>query len=519
MSAVGYCRISEQDQSNNSLDNQLQRIKEYCANNNVELEKIFIENGKSAFTFDRPEWLKLEAYIKKSKTVKYLIVHHIDRFSRAKLMDALIKLNEIENKLKIKVLSVSDPLNVDTKDFSVELLRTLNLMFSNNERNRIQDRVKDGVYRSLASGRYCNMAPIGYKNSQVDGKPLLVIDEPKAKMIRKIFKLFIEGMGIEEIRRELMKDGFKNRGNSAIQSILRNPTYAGIINLPPYKGQPAREVAAIHEPIISQQLYYLVQNKFYKKGIVVQRSEDVWLRGILICECGRKLTAGNSKGRNAYYWYYKCPEHKQNFAAKKLHDQFNEILKIISFSTSDIDYFKTNLQAAIENHQSNKGGAIMRNKLELEKVKKKISNTQERYLLNQDIEPEIYAKVMANLKADQMRLEIDIEAQSRDTSAMREVMNKLLPQLNNISEIFENWPLHQRQLFITTSFGKNIVYKDGIYRTAFLHPIFADKALILKEKRLIEIDKTLLKDAELAACTPGGNSIEPLFEMLNVFTA
>jgi DNA invertase Pin-like site-specific DNA recombinase len=502
--AIGYARISEKDQSNNSIQDQHIVITEYCKNNNIGLEKIFTDNGKSAFTFDRPEWIRLESFIKANKNIKFIVVKHIDRFSRATLMDALIKLHEIEVKLKVKVLTVTDPVNIDSNDLGVQLMRTINLLFSNNERNRIQDRVKDGVYRSLASGRYCNMAQVGYKNSRdAQNKPLLIVDKEKAKYIRKVFKLFNEGMKIEKIRSEVPE--LKLKGNSAIQRILSNPVYAGIIELPAYKGKPAMEVNAIHEPIVSKYEYYSAKNKL-NRHITTQPSEDVWLRGLLYCHCGRLMTAGNSKSHTGkYYWYYKCQKHQVNYPAKKLHGQFKEILDELSFSDKSINFIREKLLQSINERQSKKGGNIMRLKLSLSKIQKKIEETQTRYLLNPEIDAKIYSKVITELKEQESKLEVDITKATTDTGTMIGLLNDLLPSLKNLSNVFFNFPLHQQQLFINTVFSRPLSYFEEIYRTPSIYPVFADKLLILKEKRLLEIEQPLDFLANSADSTRDGS--------------
>ena len=432
--AIGYCRISVADQSNNSLNDQSIVITEYCKFNNLTLTKIFTDNGKSAFTFDRPEWKQLEKYIKENKSVKYLVVKHIDRFSRATLMDALVKLHEIEEKLKVKVLTVSDRVDQNSNELGVQMLRTMNLIFSNNERNRIQERVKDGIYRSYAEGRFCGMAPYGYNNARDPkdaDKPLIQINEEKAVHIRKIFRLYKQGLNPEAIRKEVRKDGFKQTGNSAIQDILSNPIYAGILMLPAHKGQPGREVNALHKPIISKIDFYSVQSRLNKRTVTTQASEDVWLRGALYCHCGRKMTAGNSRGRHGkYYWYYKCSEHRKDYSATKLHTQFKEILDTISFSESSIEFYQANLMSKIEEYQNKKGGNIMRSKLALQKIQKKIEETQTRYLLNPGIvEPYIYSKAITELRADESRLQMDLSKSKTDTDTMVAMAKELLPKL------------------------------------------------------------------------------------------
>lgn len=73
--------------------------------------------------------------------------------------------------------------------------------------------------------------------------------------------------------------------------------------------------------------------------------------------------------------------------------------------------------------------------------------------------------------------------------------------------------------FIKHVFFNSLTYSDGIYRTQKIHPLFADKTLVLKEKRLIEIDKTLLFSADLPDGIREQTSIELLGGLLNVFIA
>lgn len=515
--AIGYARISEKDQSNTSLEDQAQRIEEYCLTSGITLEKVFTDNGKSAFTFDRPEWKKLENYLKKNKQVKYLIVKHIDRFSRATLLDALLKLNEIENKLKVKVLTLSDAISTDTKDLGFQLMRTVQLLMSNNERNRIQDRIKDGMYRSNASGRFIGRAPVGYKNSTgEDGKPIIIIDKEKAPHIKKVFRLFIEGMNVFEIRKAVPQ--LKIKGNSTIQYILQNPVYAGLIQLPAYKGKPSMEVTAIHEPIISKYDYYSAQSKFNHKGITVQPSEEVWLRGVLHCKCGRRMTAGNSRGKlGKLYWYYKCPEHKKNYSAVKLHNQFNEILILLSFKESALNYIRTKLVEAITAHQNKKGGNVMRLKLDLSKQQKKIEETQTRYLLNPDIDANVYSKVITDLKLKEMELEAELIKANTSTDTLFSLLNDLLPKFKNLPEQFNEMRLHQKQLFITTVFSYPLSYFEGIYTTPNIQSIFADKALILKEKNLLKIQQVNEESGEVLKGTPNRSPRQPLHDDLEIY--
>ena len=67
MTAYGYIRISQEDQSNYSIDSQERYIREYCQRYNLTLKQIFTDNGESSYTFDRTQFNKLEERIRAEK--------------------------------------------------------------------------------------------------------------------------------------------------------------------------------------------------------------------------------------------------------------------------------------------------------------------------------------------------------------------------------------------------------------------------------------------------------------------
>ncbi len=81
--AIRYLRFSQIGQSNGSIERQELYTDQWITYNKVELVDTFIDRGKSARTFDRPDFKKLQEFISKHhKSVDYLLVDQMDRFSR-----------------------------------------------------------------------------------------------------------------------------------------------------------------------------------------------------------------------------------------------------------------------------------------------------------------------------------------------------------------------------------------------------------------------------------------------------
>src|SRR5579871_6747377 len=322
MNAIGYLRISKKDQSMYSLDAQEELIRGYCHRNNLNLIAIFRDDGECSYSFDRPDYIALENFIQKHKgEISFLVVKDHDRFSR-NISEALSKISSLEKKFGVKVIAIDEPLNIDTADPSIFLNRAFKYLMANHELLNIRRRTTQGIRNAIASGRVVNNAPFGYINTRdAEGKPTLQIDEKKATIIQKIFENFISGLSLQLIAKEARVMGFNHSGHGAIQKVLNNSVYAGILRLPAYNGEPEKLVRALHKPIIAESVFWIVHEKLnlQRKYRSIPNSEFP-LRGFIKCDCGMHLTASYSKGKRKYYMYYSCPkERNRNYPGEKMH--------------------------------------------------------------------------------------------------------------------------------------------------------------------------------------------------------
>ncbi len=81
-----------------------------------------------------------------------------------------------------------------------------------------------------------------------------------APLIKKAFEHLLQAIyQIEVLRKKLYGEGLKiSRSN--FYTVLRNPIYCGKIRVKEYRDEPEEIVQGIHEPIISEDLFYEVQN-------------------------------------------------------------------------------------------------------------------------------------------------------------------------------------------------------------------------------------------------------------------
>jgi len=246
--AIGYIRISDKDQAHFSPEGQEKFIREYCDRKGFLLVNVFIEK-QSAKDFDRRAWKNLEEFIKINyREIDYLIVIKYDRFSR-NTAQGLLKIEMIERKFNIVIMSVFEELAIDAESPFYFKQRADILVNAEFELRVIRDRTRFCMHVAISTGRYISKAPIGYLNKRdAENKPILVIDEERAFAIRKIFKLYLQGIGIKAIVQELrLNDNFTLKGNSAITNILSNSVYAGLVRVPPYKEKKEKLIKGLRQ--------------------------------------------------------------------------------------------------------------------------------------------------------------------------------------------------------------------------------------------------------------------------------
>lgn len=516
MNAIGYTRISTVDQSAYSLEYQQRIIAEYCTRHNLTLINTFTDDGESSYTFDRPDWQKLESFIKQNKNVQYLIISEHDRLSR-NLAEALIKIKELHDKFKIKVLATSDNFDTDFSDPSTFLLRAFKYMMAESELHRIRQRTKTGLTQAALNGRHVNRAPYGYVNARDEqGKPIIVMDEEKGFLVRSIFKEYLNGNSIEEVKRIVKVLGYKQGGRSAIQRILNNPLYAGMIKIPGQK----KMIKGLHTALITEQQYWLVQERLNDKHIVTQNREEVPLRGVLRCFCGKPVTAGNSRGKSGkYYWYYLCKEHRKNLSAVLLHKQFHEILDSLSLDPGTIEIIKQMLSDKIKVFLSEKINNLDRVNKDIKIVQSKIEKAEQKYLDSEEISEKSYKKVIGELKGKEQSLQHELSELNFNQQAYWDRLNTLLPKLSNLKQHYDALPLHKKHLFIDVIFDRQLYHDGKIFRTPYLNSIFKCKELILKEKGLLKIDSPVIVLGISPNRSENGTLFENLNELCEIFAA
>jgi len=518
--AIGYARISDEDQSTWSIPGQRDLITDYCIKNDIELVAIFTDEGYTAANFDRADWKQLEEFVTKNyKDVDMLLVMAWTRFSR-NTKEALAMIDDLEQRYHIRVISIREPLHLHPDSPFYSHMRTQMIQYGELELRMIKDRTKFGIYNAQKNGRYISKAPRGYLNSKNEnGEPVIIVDPAKKDIIIETYTRFLAGETIDSIRKAIKSKGTDIKGNSSVQDILKNPVYMGYIKQIAYYDDPEKLVKAIHEPIISETTWWKVQAIFNIKKSLNRSviSDNFPFRGVLKCFCSRNLTGAFSKGRKVLVPYYKCNSHTRiNLNANKLHAQFDQLLSHLNLPAFHIQYLQEKVILNLNDRLRNREKELQEKQQQLSALEKKIDSMEEKYLSN-DFDKPAYMKWKTRYHGEKSLLQSQLGDLRKPLNQVWENYHKSLHQLADLQYIYNGASVQQKQAFVRTVFNNQLYYQEGVYRTPTIMRVFEAKAPLLSEKRLLIIDQPLENTANLQKVPPTGAELNPLFSLLQLF--
>jgi len=303
-----YARKSSEeglDMEFNSLDAQREACSAYIASQRsegwVELADQYDDGGFSGGTLERPALRRLMADIEAGR-VDVVVVYKIDRLSRS-LMD-FARLVEVFDRHGVTFVSVTQSFNTTTSMGRLTL--NVLLSFAQFEREVIGERIRDKVAASRKRGMWMGgFVPMGYR---VQGRKL-VVHEPEAAIIRKIFERFLKVGSATTLARQLRaEDLHSHRGRvidkGSLYRILRNRVYVG---LAVHKGAA---YPGEHAAIVSQALWDKVQSILRESPRVrachARAATPALLKGLLFGPTGRAMSPTHTRRSGKLYRYYVC---------------------------------------------------------------------------------------------------------------------------------------------------------------------------------------------------------------------
>ena len=331
-----YERLSHDDEligDSNSVVNQKAMLESYAAQHGFTNCVHYTDDGWSGANFERPSWKRLVADIEAGK-VGCVIAKDMSRVGRDYLQTGFY--TEILFREKgVRFIAISN--GVDSFDHnSGEFAPFLNIMNEWYVRDCSRKQKAQYQVRGRSGKPVTNTIPYGFKKDPEE-KHHWLVDEEAADVVRRIFRLSVEGKGPLTIAKILMNDKVERpsyylaqRGRGTCQSktdmsrpydwtsntvadMLAKPEYMGhTVNFRAYKPsykdkkmikRPPEEWLIFedtHEAIVDKETWELAQKlrKTPRRHDTIGEANP--LTGLLYCaDCGAKLYNHRSRGTAA----------------------------------------------------------------------------------------------------------------------------------------------------------------------------------------------------------------------------
>lgn len=349
--AIGYIRQSTQKQK--SLAWQQQTLEEESDKRNHQMSRIFYDKG-SGKSMDRPGIRMLKDCIR-AGNIDFLYVWRLDRVSR-KVTD-LLSLYDFCVQYGVAIISIADPLG-DSNDamtkFQLSVIGSVAELYREliAENQHIAYRQKHQMGLPLTA-----KVPFGYRYVNATN---VTIDSEEAFVVKRIYKLYLSGIGYKKMCTIFAEEGLLCRGNPFkihnIRGVLTNKFYTGYIEneFGLAKGK--------HPAIISKEIQLRV-NEIQRSKHVVQKDfrRNILRRKIRCPYCGKRLSlhiAYPHRASRKYkkIYYYSCSSYTANgriacegihLNAEKIEREVTTVLERFLQNRQLLEKIKNNMQQKI----------------------------------------------------------------------------------------------------------------------------------------------------------------------------
>ncbi len=319
-----YCRLSRDDElsgDSNSIVHQKEILSAYAGKHGFGNTSFYVDDGYSGTNFNRPDFQRMMEDVN-GGLIGTIIVKDMSRFGRDYIMVGYyteIMLPQMD----IHFIAVNDGVDSENQmdnDFT-PFRNIINEWYAKDTSKKIRSVLK----AKGNSGKHLSVIPpFGYMKDPMD-KQHWIIDEEAAQIVRKIFRMYLDGNNMGSIARKLTEEGVEtpklyaeNRGikhykaatypeiwsRISVEYILSNYEYTGsTVNFKTkrksFKNKKqwiqAKEDWAVfegtQEAIIDKETFETVQKMRGTKRAYTKFNEFNIFSGLLFCaDCKGKMT-------------------------------------------------------------------------------------------------------------------------------------------------------------------------------------------------------------------------------------
>lgn len=300
---AAYCRVSSDSSDQlHSFAAQIKYYSEYCKRHpEYKFVDIYADEGITGTSMEKRDDFRRMLRDCKKGLIDRIIVKSMSRFARntEEMLTALRALEQME------VSVYFEEQGLDTKSMNSEMFATFPGMVAQQESVSISQNMRWSYKKRMESGEFNCCAP-AYGFDLINGK--LVINETEAAVIRRIFDLYLQGIGMQAIANILNDEGVRRQygrekwHHTTVNYVLNNERYKGDALLQkqittqtlPFKKQrnhgeqPMYYVENSNPAIVSRETYEAVQALIKNRQPSCKRkAKNYPLTRTLLCpDCG-----------------------------------------------------------------------------------------------------------------------------------------------------------------------------------------------------------------------------------------
>jgi site-specific DNA recombinase len=319
--AIIYARVSSKRQADDGLpmESQIEQCRLKAEAMGADVLREFIDGGISGTTDKRPAFQDAISFCS-LMDVDYFITWSSSRFAR-NLVDAQ-RYKLLLQASRTRLMYVTGDIDVTTDDGW--LMDGFNALLDENYSRRVSTDTRRSMLKAARDGYFMGgRVPFGYQ-AITDGRRRKLVPEPtEAEVVKKIFGMALQGLGVKLIALELNATGQLLRGarwaKNTLNFMLHSEVYVGVSIFNRVRNRVLNSEdlwirveshPAIVEKKVFDQVQLSIEGRRPERSGGQSRSKAVFA-GLLRCgECGGALTMTNGTSRTgALYFYYACCSH------------------------------------------------------------------------------------------------------------------------------------------------------------------------------------------------------------------
>ena len=493
-----YCRLSQEDANegeSNSIQNQKAILLQYAKEHRFPNPTFFVDDGYSGTNYDRPGFQAMLAEIE-AGNVAVCCTKDLSRLGRNSSLTGLY-INFTFPKYGVRYIAINDhfdTIDPNSTDNDVAGIKNwFNEFFAKDTSRKIRAVNKAKGERGVP---LTTNVPFGYLKDPND-KTRWIVDEAAAQVVKRIFRLCMEGRGPMQIAKVLQEEkvlnptAYKRRAGiktpspetsdpyhwntNTIVHILERREYTGCtVNFKTYtssiwdkkqRDTPLEKQAVFygtHPAIIEQEVFDKVQEIRQQRHRRTKTGKSSLFSGMVYCaDCGAKMRYCTTSYFEKRQDHFVCANYRSNTGSCSAHYIRAVVLEdlvwmhmkaVISYVTRHERYFRAVMEHKLRLSSEE---AIRANKKRLAQADKRLVEldrlfiriyednvagklSDERFaMMSQSYEDE-----QTQLKAEIQTLQQDIEVQERQI----ENLEQFIQRVHKYEDLQELTPYALREL-------------------------------------------------------------------------